>query len=104
MATAAFNPAFSEVWAKTTAYTDAATQLTAMLAALALHKGWSFGIPVAWVCNIIGSIAYVVSTYLTSSTHVPLHELASSWFLPVFFLPILLWSHIYLWRFLIRRR
>ena len=94
MATAAFNPAFSELWAKTTAYTDAATQLTAMLAVISLHFGWKIGLPVAWLCNIIGSVAYVVSTWLTSSTHVPLHELASSWFLPVFFLPVLLWSHI----------
>jgi hypothetical protein len=104
LATAAFNPAFSQLWAKTTAYTDAATQLTCMLAVIALHSAWRIGIPCAWLCNIIGSIAYVVSTYLTSSTHVPLHELASSWFLPVFFLPVLLWSHFYLYRFLLRGR
>jgi hypothetical protein len=104
LATAAFNPAFAQSWAKTTAYSDAATQLTAMLAVTALHSGWRIGLPCAWACNIIGSIAYVAATYLTSSTHVPLHELASSWFLPVFFLPVLMWSHIYLFWFLGRGR
>jgi hypothetical protein len=100
---AAFNPEIPQSWADVTAYGDAITQVAAMLALIALHKGWRAAIPCAWLCNIAGTLDYAASVYVSVTTHVPIHLLSAGWFLPVFFLPLLAWSHYYLYRFLLLR-
>lgn len=100
---AAFDPAIPQSWANVTAYGDAIAQVTAMLALIALHYEWRAAIACAWLCNIAGSLDFAVSMYVSITTHVPVHLLYAGWFLPVFFLPLLLWSHLYLYRFLLLR-
>lgn len=95
---------FPESWAQVTAYGDLSTQLTSLAAAILLRRGSPAAIPVVWLSAAIGVTGAAVAMYLMSATAVPLHELYSAWFLPVFFLPAILWSHIYTIRFLLRKR
>jgi hypothetical protein len=37
------------------------------------------------------------------STHLPVHLLNAGWFLPVFYVPVLIWSHYFLTRVLLKR-
>jgi hypothetical protein len=99
----AFNPSISENWAKATAATDLATCVVALLGMIAFRRGWAAAIPLTWLCNILGLIAFGWSTYGMTVTQLPLHLLITSWFLPVFYVPILMWSHFYLFRFLLGR-
>ena len=98
---AAFNPQISPEWASSTAYGDLATYAAAVLALVALGRGWGIAIPFVWVCNILGVYSFFDSTYRIFSTHLPVHLLNAGWFLPVFYVPVLVWSHYFLFRALL---
>ena len=101
---AAYNPEISQQWANSTAYGDLGAQIFAAGTLLALHRDWPIGIPLAWLCHLIGLYAFVDSTLKIVSTHVPLHSLYAGWFLPVFYVPVLVWSHFFSFRLLFLRR
>ena len=101
---AAYNPTVSQDWANATAYGDLATQVFAVLTLIALHFDLGVGTVFAWVCHILGIYAFLDSTYKIVATQMPIHLLYSAWFLPVFYVPVLIWSSIYAFRLLIRHR
>jgi hypothetical protein len=98
---AAYNPDISQVWANSTAYGDLATQIAAAIALVSLYRGWGIAIPFVWLCNLLGLYAFVDSTLKIFTTHLPVHLLNAGWFLPVFYVPVLVWSHYYLTRVLL---
>src|SRR5579872_3437779 len=99
---AAFNPQIPPQWADPTAYGDLATYVAAVLALVALGRGWGIAVPFVWLCNVLGVYAFLDSTYKIFSTHLPVHLLNAGWFLPVFYIPVLVWSHYFLFRALLR--
>ena len=101
---AAYNPAMSPAWANSTAYGDLGAHIFAVGALLALDRGWSVGVPFAWLCHVIGLYAFADSTLKIVTTHLPLHSLYAGWFLPVFYVPVLIWSHFYAFRLLLLKR
>jgi hypothetical protein len=100
---AAYNPEISQVWANSTAYGDLATHVAAVIALIALYRKWSIAIPFVWLCHILGLYAFADSTYKIFSTHLPVHLLNAGWFLPVFYVPVLVWSHYFSIRVLLER-
>jgi hypothetical protein len=101
---AAYNQEISAQWAHTTAYGDLVTQILAVIALLTLDRGWRIAVVFVWLCNLHGLFALLDSTYWLYSTRLPVHLLSAAWFLPVFYVPLLLWSHIFLFRVLLESR
>ena len=99
---AAYNPEIPQQWANSTAYGDLATYAAALIALVALDRGWSNAVPFAWLCNVVGLYAFLDSTYRIFSTRLPVHLLNAGWFLPVFYVPVLVWSHYFLSRALLK--
>lgn len=99
----AYNPALGKVWADSTAYGDLATQVAAVIALVSLNKNWGIAIPFVWICNLLGLYAFGDSTLKMLSPQLPVHFLAAGWFLPAFYVPLLVWSHILLTLVLIGR-
>ena len=100
---ATYAPELPMEWARSTAYIDLGTQITALLTMLLIRRGSGLAKVTAWVANLLGLTAFAVSTWLTSSLNVPIHFLYASWFLPTFFLPMLVWSHYYQIRLLLKK-
>lgn len=100
---AAYNSEISPVWANSTAYGDLATHVAAVIALIALHRNWSIAIPFVWLCHILGLYAFADSTLKIFTTHLPIHLLNAGWFLPVFYVPVLVWSHYFSIRVLLQR-
>jgi hypothetical protein len=99
---AAFAPFLPYAWATPVAIGDMITQISAVIAMLALRKGGSAGITWTWITTIAGTVDFLYSTYLTESLHLPVHLLSAAWFLPTFFFPLLVLGHWYAYRLLIR--
>lgn len=99
---AAFDPSIPAAWAQPVAIGDMATQVSAVIAMMALRKVGSAGIAWTWICTTVGTLDFIYSTVLTQTLHVPLHRLGAAWFLPMFFFPLLVLSHWYSFRLLIR--
>ena len=57
-----------------------------------------------WICNLLGIYAYGDSTLKMFTIPVQVHLLYAIWFLGVFWVPILMWSHILLTRELLGKR
>ena len=71
------------------AYGDFATGLVALVALLALRHRWGFAIPLVWLFNIVGTVDLVNA--LRQAENVPL--LLTTWYIPTFFVPLLLVTH-----------
>ncbi len=99
---AAFDPFMPTAWAQPVAIGDMTTQITTVIAMIALRKWANAGIAWAWICTIIGTLDFLYATFLTGTLDVPIHKLKPVWFLPVFFFPIIVLGHWYTLRLLIR--
>ncbi len=71
------------------AYGDFATGLVALVALLALRHRWGFAIPLVWLFNIVGTVD--LANALRQAENVPL--LHTTWYIPTFFVPLLLVTH-----------
>lgn len=83
------NPLIPVDFAFLTAWGDFTSGLLAILALLALKNNWRFTIPLVWIFNITGSADLV--TALSRGDAVP--TLAGTWYIPTFWVPILLVTH-----------
>ena len=98
----AFEPFLPSAWAVPVAIGDMATQITSVIAMIALRGGRGAGIAWAWIATLVGTADFLYSTYLSATLHLPLHKLLPVWFLPMFFFPLLVLGHWYCFRLLIR--
>jgi hypothetical protein len=71
------------------AYGDFATGLMALVALVALRHRWRLAIPLVWLFNIVGIVDLVNA--LRQADNVPL--LHTTWYIPTFFVPLLLVTH-----------
>ena len=99
---AAFEPNLPYSWALPTAYGDMATQISTVIAMLALRRDGRAGIVWAWICTIVGTADFLYGAYLTTALHIPVHLLRPVWFIPMFFFPLTVLGHWYAFKFLIR--
>ena len=88
-------PAF---FAYTAAYGDLIAGLLALLALLVIRKNWNMAIPLIWVFNIIGTV-----DLLNALRHAELVPyLGATWYIPTFFVPLLLVTHAMIFMRLLR--
>lgn len=71
------------------AYGDFVTGLIALLALVALKHRWSISLSLVWLFNIVGTVDLVNA--LRQAENVPL--LLTTWYIPTFFVPLLLVTH-----------
>jgi hypothetical protein len=71
------------------AYGDFVTGLIALLALFALKGRWRISLPLVWLFNIAGTVDLVNA--LRQAENVP--YLLTTWYIPTFFVPLLLVTH-----------
>ena len=81
------------------AYGDLTAGLLAFLALFALRGGWRIAIPAVWIFNIVGTVDLVNA--LRQAEVVP--DLGAVWYIPTFFVPLLLVTHYMIFVRLLRR-
>lgn len=81
------------------AYGDLAAAVLALLALAALRSGRAGALALVWVFNIVGSVDLLFA--LTHADAVP--YLGATWYIPTFFVPLLLVTHFMIFMRLIRR-
>lgn len=87
-----------DFFAYTAAYGDLIAGLLALLALVIIRKGWNTAIPLIWSFNIIGTVDLLNA--LRHSELVP--DLGATWYIPTFFVPLLLVTHAMIFMRLLR--
>jgi hypothetical protein len=88
-----------EGFAGPAAYGDLTAGLLALTALLALRYRWAIARPIVWVFNVVGTIDLVNA--LRQAEAVP--DLGAAWFIPTFFVPLLLVTHYQIFVRLLRQ-
>ncbi len=86
-------------FAVTAAYGDLVSGLLALLVLLALRHGWAGTLALVWVFNIVGTVDLLNA--LRHADAVP--HLGASWYIPTFWVPVLLTTHFMIFARLLRR-
>jgi len=96
------DPSIPENFAFLTAWGDLASAILAITCLFGLNNSWRLALPLVWLFNIVGVVDLI--TALSQAEAVPL--LAGTWYIPTFFVPLLLVSHylIFLWLFKLHQR
>ena len=86
-------------FANTVAYGDLVSGLLAILSLIALRGGWSLALPLVWLFNIVGTADLLNA--LRQAEAVP--DLGATWYIPTFWVPVLLVTHVMILARLLRR-
>ncbi len=86
-------------FAYTVAYGDLVSGLLALLSLVALRGGWGLGLPLVWLFNIVGTVDLLNA--LRQANAVP--DLGATWYIPTFWVPVLLVTHFMIFARLLRR-
>ena len=87
------------VFAITATYGDLISGLLALLCLIALRGGWGLALPFVWVFNIVGAVDLLNA--LRHAEAVP--DLGATWYIPTFFVPLLLVTHVMIFARLLKR-
>ena len=87
-------------FANTVAYGDLVSGLLALLSLVALRGGWGLALPLVWLFNIVGTADLLNA--LRHADAVP--DLGATWYIPTFWVPVLLVTHVMIFARLLRRR
>ncbi len=74
--------------------------LLALTALIALRSRWAIALPVVWVFNVVGTVDLINA--LRQAEAVP--DLGATWYIPTFFVPLLLVTHYLSFARLLRQR
>jgi len=77
-------------FASAAAYGDLVSGILALLSLIALRSGWSLALLLVWVFNIVGALDLLNA--LRHADVVP--SLGATWYIPTFFVPLLLVTHV----------
>jgi hypothetical protein len=83
------DPAIPVSFAFMTAWGDFASAVLAIGCLFALKNSWRLWLPLVWIFNIFGAVDLI--TALSQAEAVP--TLAGTWYIPTFFVPLLLVTH-----------
>ncbi len=81
------------------AYGDLVTGVLALLAVIALRTGWAGALALIWLFNIVGTVDLLNA--LRHLNVVP--DFGAAWYIPTFFVPLLLVTHFMIFARLLRR-
>ena len=86
------------VFANPVAYGDLVSGFLAIVALVALRRQWGLALPLVWIFNIVGTVDLLNA--LRHAAAVPL--LGATWFIPTFWVPLLLVTHAMIFARLLR--
>jgi len=89
-------------WSVPLAWGDGITAVLAALTMVALHRSWAFAIPLAWVCNVFGTLDLLHNAE-NAVALVVAPTLGPIAFVVAFVVPAMLVSHVLVFRVLVRR-
>jgi hypothetical protein len=96
-------PDLSYSFALPTAIGDSITSILALISIIALHTEWPSARSFVWVCNVIGSLDLVIALPHAAVIKAP-NYLTAQWYVPAAILPLMIVSHVMVWRLLFRYR
>ena len=86
-----------------TAIGDAITSLLALISIIALQKKWTSAHSIVLVCNVIGSLDLAIALPHAAVIKAP-NYLTAQWYVPAAVVPLMIVSHVLIWRTLFRYR
>ena len=86
-----------------TAIGDSITSILALVSLIALQKQWTSAHSLVLVCNVIGSLDLAIALPHAAVIKAP-NYLAAQWYVPAAILPLMIVSHVMIWRTLFRYR
>jgi hypothetical protein len=86
-------------FANPAAYGDLVTGLLALLALIALRRGWARALAPVWLFNIVGTVDLLNA--LRQPDAVP--DFGAAWYIPTFLVPLLLVTHFMIFARLLKR-
>ena len=86
-------------FANTVGYGDLISGLLALLALVALRGRWGLALPLVWLFNIVGTADLLNA--LRHADAVP--NFGATWYIPTFWVPVLLVTHVMIFARLLRR-
>ena len=84
------------------AYGDLLAAVLALLAIIALRLGWSVGVPLVWIFNLVGFLD-LLNALFQGVRFVPNGHFGSTYFIPAVVVPALLVTHVAIFVLLVRR-
>ncbi len=96
-------PTLPPAFALPAAYGDLLAALLALLAIVALRRGWGAAIALTWVANVFGTVDLLNAFAQGIPRNVGLH-MGSAWYIPTFVVPALFVAHAMIFALLIRKR
>ena len=93
------DPTIPQDFAFLTAWGDFVSGLLAITALFALKHKWRPAVALVWIFSIVGSLDLLKA--LSQAEAVP--TLAGTWYIPTFWVPLLLVSHVMIFRRLLRK-
>ncbi len=88
-----------DAFATPAGYGDLVTAVLALLALIALRTGWARALALVWLFNIVGTVDLLNA--LRHANVVP--DFGAAWYIPTFFVPLLLVTHFLMFARLLRR-
>ncbi len=96
-------PDLPDSFALPTAIGDSVTAVFALLSIIALQNKWNSARPLVWVCNLIGTVDLAIALPHAVVTKAPIY-LTAQWYVPAVVVPLLIVSHVMIWRTFFRDR
>jgi hypothetical protein len=96
-------PDLPQSFALPTAIGDSLTAMAALIAIIALRQRWSSARLFVLVCNIVGSVDLMIALPHAAVIKAAIY-LTGQWYVPAAILPLMIVSHVMIWRTLLRQR
>ena len=93
------DPDVPREWSRPVGYGDLLTAFLAILTILALRFQWAPAIALVWLTNIVGFADFAFAGIQATRYGAYNYKLGGFWFLPTFFVPSLVVTHVWMfWR------
>lgn len=104
LVTVVVSPEVPRSFASQVAYGDLLAMALALLSLLALRARSEFARALVWVFNIEGSLDLVNVFYQGVRLDITRYQLGAAWYIPTFFVPLLLVTHYMIFATLLKRK
>jgi hypothetical protein len=104
LATAAVDPNFPKEWSVPAAVGDMVAEILAIACLIALHARAPIAIALVWVFNIEGFLDFLYVIGNGMRLEITRFQFNGFWFIPTFWVPVLLVSHVLIFNLLLKRR
>jgi hypothetical protein len=97
------DPNFPRDWVLPLAWGDAVAEVLAIACLITLHSRSSIAIPLTWLFNIIGMLDFAFVIGKGSLIDVTRFHFGGFWYVPTFWVPLLIVAHILMFQLLLGR-